>query len=158
MLCGVVGFSFVSCNSDSLKKSSFQEVNFKEKQKVQLVTNDDVYNILVSFNDVGEFQMQFLEDAPEIYKDLNINIKNEVCVIESTGLKFTKNINEFNNDFFPKIIYHFFIITDFMNEDYVYDDVEKCAFLEKNILEKKVVFTMQLSLNNTPQIYKIEIK
>ena len=158
LLCVFSCFMFVSCNSESLNKSDFQEVSFKEEQKIQLVTDTDVYNISVSFNEDGEFNMHFLEEAPEIYDDLEINIKNDMCVIESNGLKFAKNINDFNNDYFPKIIYHFFIATDFINETYSYNELEKTASLEKSVLEKKVVFTTQLSLENTAQIYKIEIK
>lgn len=151
-------FSLSSCKVNSFGISNFQDVNFKEPQKVQLVTEDAVYNVSVSFNEYGEFTLCFLEEVPIGLENLKINIKNDICNIENDDIIYTKNIDDFNNDFFPKLIYEFFRTTDFKNDEYVFNETEKSAFIERNVLEKKLVFTIQLSLDNDTQIYKIELR
>lgn len=150
-------FLLCSCKT-SLTTNDFQEVNFNEKKNIQLVVEENIYNFLVSFDMNNKFTLSFLDEAPKGLEDLYIEIENDICTVFFKDLKYSKNINEFNNDFLPKIIYLFLKNTDFKNENFTYNDSEKTATLEKIVHEKTVVFTVQLSLDNTTQIYKIELR
>ena len=157
-LCFLICVLFTSCESDALKTSDFKKVDFKKEQKVQLVTNNEVYNILVSISEAGCFAMRFSEEAPKTLDDMKIKITNENCERESTGIKYSTSINNFSSDFFPRIIYAFFNETDFENADFTLNEEENSCFLEKIVSGKKVIFTIQLSLDKTSQNYIIEIR
>ena len=158
LLCIILSAFSVSCSKTTFNKSNFQDVNFTEQQKVQLVTNDSVYNILVSLNENNEFTLTFLDEAPEIYKNISVEIKNDICIISSDGILYEKNINEFNNLFLPKIIYIFLSETDFKTATFICNEAEKSYYLEKSVCEKTVVFTVQLSLDESTQNYILEIR
>lgn len=133
-------------------------MNFTEQQKVQLVTSDNVYNILVSLSENNEFTLTFLDEAPLIYKNISVEIKNNICKVSSEDIVYEKNINEFNNDFLPKIIYIFLSETDFKTAEFMYNEADKSCYLEKTVCEKTVVFTVQLSLDESTQNYILEIR
>lgn len=149
---------FLGCNKQTLKKSDFQEVDFTEKQKIQVVIKNEIYNVMVSFNENNEFTFVFLDEAPVTYKNLLVEVKNDICTVTGNGLVFEKNINEFNNDFLPKIIYIFLCETDFNNADFTYNVSEKSCLTEKTVCEKTIVFTVQLSLDDTTQNYTLEVR
>lgn len=149
---------FLGCNKQTLKKSDFQEVDFTEKQKIQVVIKNEIYNVMVSFNEDNEFTFIFLDEAPVTYKNLLVEVKNNICKVTGNGLVFEKNINEFNNDFLPKIIYIFLCETDFNNADFIYNVSEKSCLTEKMVCEKNIVFTVQLSLDGTTQNYTLEVR
>ena len=48
--------------------------------------------------------------------------------------------------------------TDFENEQFTFESEENAYSFEKNVLGRTVVFTVQLSLDENPQSYMIEIK
>ena len=113
-----------SCSSFFYNTSDFKEVDFTNGQKIQLVTGEDVYNLFVSFNENGEFTLKYLQEASEILKNTTVTIKGDNVEISSVELEFSKNINEFNNSFAPKIIYMFFKNTDFKTETFTFDKSE----------------------------------
>jgi len=157
-LCFLICVFFSSCEADALKISDFKKVDFSKEQKVQLVTNDDVYNILVTISGDGCFLMRFSEEVPETLADMKIKILNENCEIESTDIKYSASINNFSSDFFPRIIYEFFNGTDFTDAEFSLNEAEKSCFLEKIVSGKRVIFTIQLSLDKSTQNYIIEIR
>lgn len=151
-------FLLTACKVNELNKNDFQEVKFTEKQKLQVVTNDEVYNTFVLFNQNNDFSFCFSDEAPQTYKNILVEVKNNICVISNDGISYEKNINDFHNDFSPKIIYLFFSQTDFKNVDFSYNESEKSCCFEKVICDKTVVFTIQLSLDNSTQNYILEIR
>ncbi len=133
-------------------------VDFSEVQKVQLVTNDEIYNILLSESDNGCVTINFTDEAPDILLDMNIKITNDICEIQSDDINFSTSINNFNNNFLPVVIYKFLIETDFCNEQFNFESEDNVYFLEKTVLGKKLIFKIQLSLDELSQSYIIEIK
>ncbi len=89
---------------------------------------------------------------------MNVKINNDVCELQSEDINFSTSINNFNNDFLPVIIYKFLLETDFANEQFNYERAGNVYFIEKIVLGKTVVFTVQLSLDESSQSYMIEIK
>lgn len=147
-----------SCNSFLNSTSDFKEVDFTNGQKIQLVMGEEVYNLFISFNENGEFTLKYLPEASEILKNITVTIKGDNAEISSAELEFSKNINEFNNSFAPKIIYMFFKNTDFKTENFVFDNSENSKSLTKNILEKTVDFTVTLTNDKQSQIYLLKIR
>ncbi len=158
LLCLLFCFLFSSCKTEFLKQSNFKTVDFSEVQKVQLVTNDEIYNILLSKSDNGCVTITFIDEAPVTILDMNIKIKNDVCEIQSDDINFSTSINNFNNDFSPVIIYKFLIETDFSNEQFEFKSDDNAYFIVKTVLGKTVLFKVQLSLDELSQSYIIEIK
>lgn len=158
LLCLVFCILFSSCKTEFLKQNNFKTVDFSEVQKVQLVTNDEIYNILLSKSANGCVTITFTDEAPVTILDMNIKIKNDVCEIQSDDINFSTGINNFNNDFSPVIIYKFLIETDFANEQFNFETGDSVCFLEKSVLGKTVLFKVQLSLDELSQSYIIEIK
>lgn len=149
---------FSSCKTEFLKQSKFKTIDFSEVQKVQLVNSDVVYNVLLSMNENGVVSFSFLEEAPVTLLNMNIKINNDICEIESEDIKFSTSINNFSNDFSPVIIYKFLTETDFQNAQFIFKSDENAYCLEKTVLGRRVVFTVQLSLDENSQSYMIEIK
>jgi hypothetical protein len=147
-----------SCNSFFNNTSDFKEVDFTNGQKIQLVMGEEVYNLFISFNENGEFTLKYLPEASEILKNITVTIKGDNAEISSAELEFSKNINEFNNSFAPKIIYMFLKNTDFKTENFVFDNSENSKSLTKNILEKTVDFTVTLTNDKQSQIYLLKIR
>ena len=147
-----------SCKTNVFSTNDFKEVDFKNGQKIQLVTNNEVYNIFVTFNEGNDFTLKYLPEATEVLLGTTVIVKGDKAEISSGELKFSKDINEFNNSFIPKIIYLFFKNTSFEKENFVYNKTENCFVLTKSILEKNVVFTVQLAQNKQSQIYIFEIR
>ncbi|MBR6552302.1 MAG: hypothetical protein IKT89_05620 [Clostridia bacterium] len=147
-----------SCKTNVFGTNDFKEVDFKNGQKIQLVTNNEVYNIFVTFSESNDFTLKYLPEATEVLLGTTVIVKGDKAEISSGELKFSKDINEFNNSFIPKIIYLFFKNTSFEKENFVYNKTENCFVLTKSILEKNVVFTVQLAQNKQSQIYIFEIR
>ena len=147
-----------SCKTNVFGTNDFKEVDFKNGQKIQLVTSAEVYNIFVTFNESNDFTLKYLPEATEVLLGTTVIVKGDKAEISSGELKFSKDINEFNNSFIPKIIYLFFKNTSFEKENFVYNKTENCFVLTKSILEKNVVFTVQLAQNKQSQIYIFEIR
>ena len=70
----------------------------------------------------------------------------------------TKNINNFDNNFTPRLLYLFFKNTDFSKEEFVFLKEENSMTLSKTIGEKNIVFTVQLTQEKKEQFYKLEIR
>lgn len=151
-------FVFSSCKSELLKSNNLRTIDFSETQKVQVVTNDEIYNINLLKNENGCVNISFLEEAPVTLLNMNVKINNDVCELQSEDINFSTSINNFNNDFLPVIIYKFLLETDFANEQFNYERAGNVYFIEKIVLGKTVVFTVQLSLDESSQSYMIEIK
>lgn len=147
-----------SCNSFLNSTSDFKEVDFTNGQKIQLVMGEDVYNLFVSFNENGEFTLKYLSETSEILANTTVTIKGDNAEISSAELEFSKNINEFNNLFVPKIIYIFFKNTDFKTGNFTFDNSKNSKTLTKNVLEKTVDFTVTLTENKQSQVYLLEIR
>ena len=147
-----------SCNSFFNNTSDFKEVDFTNGQKIQLVTGEDVYNLFVSFNENGEFTLKYLPETSEILENITVTVKGDNVEISSVELEFSKNINEFNNSFAPKIIYMFFKNTDLKTENFVFDNSKNSKTLTKNILEKTVDFTVTLAKDEPSQVYLLKIR
>lgn len=158
LLCLVLIISFSSCNSDLLSKSKFQDINFNDAQKVQLSLKGNIYNLYLSFNENNDFSLSFAPEISDALKNVKVTVSGELAIIENDGLIYKKSINEFNNDFFPKIIYLFFKNTDFSKELFNYDKEENLMSLKSKVLEKTVVFDLRLSTDNNEQIYLLEIR
>ena len=147
-----------SCKTNMFSTSDFKEVDFKNGQKIQLVTGDEVYNLFVEFNENNDFTLKYLPETSEILLGTTVTVKGGKAEISSGELKFSKDINEFNNSFIPKIIYLFFQNTSFEKENFVYDSTENSFVLTKSILEKNVVFLVQLAQDKQSQNYILEIR
>ena len=147
-----------SCKTNVFGTNDFKEVDFKNGQKIQLVTSAEVYNIFVTFNESNDFTLKYLPEATEVLLGTTVIVKGDKAEISSGELNFSKDINEFNNSFIPKIIYLFFKNTSFEKENFIYNKTENCFVLTKSILEKNVVFTVQLAQNKQSQIYIFEIR
>ena len=147
-----------SCKTNVFGTNDFKEVDFKNGQKIQLVTSAEVYNIFVTFNESNDFTLKYLPEATEVLLGTTVIVKGDKAEISSGELKFSKDINEFNNSFIPKIIYLFFKNTSFEKENFVYNKTENCFVLTKSILGKNIVFTVQLAQNKQSQIYIFEIR
>ena len=158
LLCLVLIISFSSCNSDLLSKSKFQDINFNDAQKVQLSLKGNIYNLYLSFNENNDFSLSFAPEISDALKNVKVTVSGELATIENEGLIYKKSINEFNNDFFPKIIYLFFKNTDFNKELFNYDKEENSLTMKNEILEKTVVLTVRLTKDKNNQIYLIEIR
>ncbi len=151
-------FTQVSCKSVSLYTSNFQEVDFSGGQKLHLVEGEDVYNLFISFSENDGLNLKYLPEAPEILLDTSVNINGELVEITSSKLTLTKNINDFDNSFTPKLLYMFFKNTDFSKEEFVFEKQENSMSLSETIGEKNLVFTVQLTQNKQEQFYKLEIR
>ena len=127
-------------------------------QKVQLVTSEAIYNILLSKTENGCVNINFVDEVPEILLGMYIKISDGVCLIQSEEIELSTSVNNFNNSFSPVIIYKFLMETDFENEQFTFESEENAYSFEKNVLGRTVVFTVQLSLDENPQSYMIEIK
>lgn len=149
---------FVSCKAQFLKTEKLRIPDFSEVQKVQLVTNDKVYNIMLSHSEKGNTNITFVDDAPETLLRMKVKIHNDVCDLTSDDINFSANINNFSNDFLPLIIYKFLVETDFQNEQFNFNSEDDFYFIEKCVLGKTVIFNIQLSLTEDSQSYLIEIK
>jgi hypothetical protein len=147
-----------SCQNTSFGTNNFQEVDFKDGQKVQLIIGGEIYNLFVTFNENCDFSLKYLPEASDIFLETTVVVKGEQAEIFSNELIFSKNINDFNNSFVPKIIYAFFKSTDFSNTPYVFDKPNDALVLKKNILEKNVVFTVKLTQDKLNQIYILELR
>lgn len=147
-----------SCDMNKLTKSDFQEVDFSQEQKIHIVTDENIYNIVVTFNENKEFNLHFSDEAPDVYKQLSVSVKGEICTVSDGEIIYEKPIEDFNNDFLPKIIYNFFSITDFSAVEYNYNEAEKTRFFETFCCGKTLIFTSQLSLDEKSQSFVIEIK
>ena len=158
LLCLIFCFLFASCKTEILKHNKFKTIDFSEVQKVQLVTSEAIYNILLSKTENGCVNINFVDEVPEILLEMYIEIFDGVCVIQSENINFSTSINNFNNSFSPVIIYKFLMETDFENEQFTFESEENAYSFEKNVLGRTVVFTVQLSLDENPQSYMIEIK
>lgn len=158
LLCLIFCFLFSSCKAEFLKQNNFKTIDLGEVQKVQLVTNDEIYNILLSKSDNGCVTITFVDEAPVTLLNMNVKIYNDVCELESDSINFSTTINNFNNNFSPVIIYKFLLETDFENEQFNFKNEDNAYFLEKTVLGKTVVFTVQLVPDELSQIYMIEIK
>ncbi len=158
LLCLVFCFLFSSCKTELFKQNNFKTIDFSEVQKVQLVANNEIYNILLSKSDNGGVNITFTDEAPDTLLCMNIKITNDVCEIQSDDINFSTSINNFNNNFSPVVIYKFLIETDFYNEQFNFENEDNVYFFKKNVLGKTVVFKVQLSLDESSQSYIIEIK
>lgn len=158
LLCLIFCFLFASCKTEILKQNKFKTIDFSEVQKVQLVTQNDIYNILLSKSENGCVNINFVDEAHVTLLGTDIKISDGVCVIQSEEIEFSTDINNFNNSFSPVIIYKFLMETDFENEQFNFDAEQNAYSFEKNVLGRIVVFTVQLSLNKNSQSYMIEIK
>ena len=151
-------FTQASCKSVSFNTSNFQEVDFSGGQKLHLVEGGDVYNLFISFSESDGLNIKYLPEASEILLDTSVNIKGELVKFASSDLTLTKNINNFDNNFTPKLLYLFFKNTDFSKEEFVFQKEENSMTLSKTILEKNLVFTVQLTEEKDEQFYKLEIR
>lgn len=158
MLVFTLLFIQVSCKSVSFNTSNFQEVDFSGGQKLHLVEGEDVYNLFISFSENDGLNIKYLPEATEILLDTSVNIKGELVKITSSKLTLTKNINNFDNNFTPKLLYLFFKNTDFSKEEFVFLKEENSMILSKTIGEKNLVFTVQLTEKKKEQFYKLEIR
>ena len=158
LLCLVFCFLFSSCKTELFKQNNFKTIDFSEVQKVQLVANNEIYNILLSKSDNGGVNITFTDEAPDTLLCMNIKITNDVCEIQSDDINFSTSINNFNNNFSLAVIYKFLIETDFANEQFNSESGDNACFLEKTVLGKTVIFKVQLSLDESSQSYIIEIK
>ncbi len=147
-----------SCKNAFSGTGDFQEVDFKDGQKVLLVMGDEVYNLFITFDENGEFTLKYLPEALEMLLKTTVTVNGEQAKIVFDGLEFTKNINDFNNSFVPEVVYFFFKNTSFEKENFIFDNEENTMILTTNILEKNVVFTVQLTQDMQSQIYLLEIR
>lgn len=147
-----------SCQNTSFGTSNFQEVDFKDGQKVQLIIGGDIYNLFVTFNENCDFSLKYLPEASDVFLGTTVVVKGEQAEIFSNELVFSKNINDFSNSFVPKIIYTFLKNTDFSNAPYVLDKPNDALVLKKNVLEKNVVFTVKVTQDKLNQIYILELR
>lgn len=149
---------FASCEMNKLTKSDFQEVDFSQEQKIHVVTNENIYNIVVTFSENKDFSLRFSDEAPDVYKQLSVSVNGGICTVSDGEITYEKPIEEFNNTFLPKIVYSFFEETDFSAVEYTYNETEKTRFFECFCCGKTLVFTAQLSLDSEAQNFVIEIK
>ena len=158
LLCLIFCFSFTSCKTEFLKQHKFKTIDFSEAQKIQLVTSDEIYNILLLKSENGCVNINFVDEAPKTLLDMSIKITNDFCEIQSDDISFSTSINNFSNNFLPVIIYKFLMETDFTNEQFEFKCDENLYVIEKTVLGKTVVFKVQLSLDELSQCYILEIK
>ena len=158
LLCLIFCFLFASCKTEILKQNKFKTIDFSEVQKVQLVTSEEIYNILLSKSENGCVTINYVDEAPEILLEMYIEISDGVCLIQSEEIEFSTSINNFNNSFSPVVIYKFLMETDFENEPFTFESEENAYSFEKNVLGKTVLFTVYLSLDENSQSYMIEVK
>ena len=97
LLCILFSLTFFSCKAELLKNDKLKTIDFSEVQKVQLVTKDEVFNILLSKNENGCVNISFLEEAPVTLLNMNVKIFGDVCELKSDDINYSTSINNFNN-------------------------------------------------------------
>lgn len=155
----LIGFIFTSaCQNTAFLKNDFQEVNFTDGKNIQLVTGEGVYNIFVVFDENGNFSMEYLPEASEIYLNTKVTIKGGLAEITSASLRYSENINEFNDSFIPKIIYCFLESTCLEKENFTPDADGSSMTLTNLASGKDVTLTVRLTNDKQNQTYIIEIR
>lgn len=158
LCCSLFCFTLFSCKAELTKSNKLKTIDFSEVQRVQLVTKDEIYNILLSENKNGCVNISFLEEAPATLLNMSVKIYDGICELQSDETSFSVSINNFNNNFSPLIIYKFLLSTDFQNEQFEFNTDDNSYFLEKTVLGRTVKFTVAPSLDELSQSYMIEIK
>ncbi len=146
-----------SCNKIKNNNKSFEDVDFTGSVNVQIIANQDVYNTEICFVQNEIFSLKLKQITPPSLEDLRVEVENSLCKIFSNDLIFEKNINDFNDDFFPKIVYFFFASVNFENDEFIYNQDENAYILSRKILSKTVVFTVQNNEDNSKKAYLIEV-
>ncbi len=158
-LCFVLTFSFSSCIRPELKRTeALSEVDFSNETCVQVVTNEDVFNLILCFDENGTLFIEFEDLISPSLENMKFKINKSFCEITANDITFTENVNAFGDDFFPKILYIFFNTADFKNERFEFNKQENSYTLFKAILTKNLIFTVQNSNDNSKIAYLIEIR
>lgn len=152
-------FNLNSCKALNISESvKLQDVDFSKLQKLQVVTKDNVFNTNVSFSSEEGLYLELLDETPDALKNTKIIIQNGECVILNNTLSFENALDSFNNNFFPKILYYFFSEIDLKNDKLSINKNNGVSYIKKTVLEKTVIFSVELSLNNKSQSYILEIR
>ncbi|MBR2876459.1 MAG: hypothetical protein IKC01_04915 [Clostridia bacterium] len=147
-----------ACRTDSNYGTELQDVDFREFQRVQVITEKDVFNVLVKYDEAEKLYLEILDESPDALLGCSVEIAGGKCVLKNSGIDYVTSLDNFNEDFMPAILYFFFYDTDFSNQEYKFNKNEKTYSFEKSVSGKTVVFCIQLSLDETTQNYILEIK
>lgn len=158
LVCILLVSSLTACNKNKFTANGFKNVDFSKEQKIHLVTKDFVYNVIVSYNEYGAFSLSFSDDAPEVLESLSVELINDSCKIKTRKSEQSLSVRLLTPEFFPLVLYKFFSVTDFSLVQWTFTEDKTACFFEQDILSKKVLFTVQKSVEETSQSYTVEIK